>query len=284
MNLKDRIKHILRENTKQEDNQTVYQPCSRFESEKYKLIICNKILNLGTWLISENGLGLSKIIVEILYNYGTNVPEEKIEEYKVAINLLKNMGKVNDKFIDIFFDKIVKERKFVLINGSWSPVNKLNTNTSDLSELLIDLLFKSPKAKPILQKVYKNSKQGLDDIKPHLKDLLNKYFKGPNTYVEYTKNIESNSLQGQKSEDEVRKVLDEKGFEILYQGGDGDLIDMVFGVDLIVKTPEGQQKTIQVKYKESSWNRSKNYRFVDWVIIAFPFVVYDQKSKNPIEI
>lgn len=283
MNLRDQIKNLLKETIKQQEA-NVYRPCSRFDLEKYKFATCINILRLGPWLVSEDGLGLSNIIEEILDEYGTNVPEEKINEYRIATDLLQQMGKVNQKFVDIFYDEIVENRKFVLINNKWSPVNKLNTNRNDLAELLTDLLFKSPKASPIVKKLFKQPKETLEDIKPHLKELLQKYFKGPDKFAEYTKNIESNSKQGQDGEDEARKVLEEKGFEILYQGGDGDLIDMIFGVDLIVKSPTGQYKTIQVKYQESSWQRDKNYRFVDWVIVAFPFTVYDQKSKNSIEI
>lgn len=283
MNLRDQIKNLLKETIEQQEV-NVYKPCSRFNLVKYKFATCINILRLGPWLVSEDGLGLSNIIEEILDEYGTNVPEEKINEYRIATDLLQQMGKVNQKFVDIFYDEIVENRKFVLINNKWSPVNKLNTNRNDLAELLTDLLFKSPKASPIVKKLFKQPKETLEDIKPHLKELLQKYFKGPDKFAEYTKNIESNSKQGQDGEDEARKVLEEKGFEILYQGGDGDLIDMIFGVDLIVKSPTGQYKTIQVKYQESSWQRDKNYRFVDWVIVAFPFTVYDQKSKNAIEI
>jgi hypothetical protein len=40
------------------------------------------------------------------------------------------------------------------------------------------------------------------------------------------------------------------GHKILYRGGDGDFIDMKFSVDLIIKTPSGVIKTIQVKTSE----------------------------------
>lgn len=248
MNLKYQIKNLLKETIEQKE-MVVYKPCSRFDLEKYKLTTCINILKLGPWLVSEDGLGLSNIIEEILDEYGTNVPEKKINEYKIATDFLQKMGKVNQKFVDIFYDEIVKNRKFVLINDKWSPVNKLNTNRNDLAELLTDLLFKSPKASPIVKKLFKQPKETLDDIKPHLKELLQKYFKGPDKFAEYTKNIESNSKQGQDGEDEVRKVLEEKGFEILYQGGDGDLIDMIFGVDLIVKSPTVNTKQYKLNTK-----------------------------------
>jgi hypothetical protein len=48
--------------------------------------------------------------------------------------------------------------------------------------------------------------------------------------------------------------------------------------------PEYGKKTIQVKLNENAWDRSRNYKYIDWVIIAEPFTVYDNKTKEEIEL
>ena len=49
-------------------------------------------------------------------------------------------------------------------------------------------------------------------------------------------------------------------------------------------SPKYGTKTIQVKNTEKSWNRSDKYEYVDWVVIANPFTIYDNKTKEKIEL
>jgi hypothetical protein len=74
------------------------------------------------------------------------------------------------------------------------------------------------------------------------------------------------------------------GFVSEYSGGNGDLIDMVFGTDLIMSRDDVGAKTIQVKNSEWAWDRNEDYNNVDWVIIANPFIIYDNKTKQKVEL
>ena len=62
------------------------------------------------------------------------------------------------------------------------------------------------------------------------------------------------------------------------------VIDMNFGTDLIMGRQDMGWKTIQVKRNEGAWDKSKKYYYVDWVIIADPFTIYDNKTKQPVEL
>ena len=99
----------------------------------------------------------------------------------------------------------------------------------------------------------------------------------------YVKNINYRSKIGEDAENNVKNKLEEKGFELLYQGGEGDLIDMTFGVDLIMSHPETGPKTIQVKSNES-WDKSLDYKYCDWIIVSEPFTIYDNKTKEVVEL
>jgi hypothetical protein len=46
--------------------------------------------------------------------------------------------------------------------------------------------------------------------------------------------------------------------------------------------PDFGVKTIQVKANEKAYDQ--DYRYVDWVIIATPFTIYDNKTKKPIQL
>ena len=147
-----------------------------------------------------------------------------------------------------------------------------------------NLFFVSSKSGQGFDKIMSNTKEGLLTIKSVLARLLNRYFKDPSTLFDYVKNTTFRSDLGEMAENKVKKELEDKGFKLLYQGGDGDLIDMNYGTDLIMEHPEYGKKTIQVKLNEKAWDRSRDYKYIDWVIIAEPFTVYDNKTKEVIEL
>ena len=58
--------------------------------------------------------------------------------------------------------------------------------------------------------------------------------------------IKRSSGIGERTENNVREVLEKSGFTLKYQGGDGDLIDMIYGIDLIMEK-KGRMYLIQIK-------------------------------------
>ena len=119
-------------------------------------------------------------------------------------------------------------------------------------------------------------------MKSQIKKLIDQYFDDPNMLYDYTKNIQRTTEQGESAERRVKEHLEDKGFKSLYDGGNGDLIDMVFGTDLIMEHPEIGVKTIQVKANEKAYDQ--DYKYVDWVIIATPFTIYDNKTKERVQL
>jgi hypothetical protein len=86
-----------------------------------------------------------------------------------------------------------------------------------------------------------------------------------------------NSGGGEEAEDVIEGFLSENGFEILYRGGNGDFLDMIYGTDIIVKHPKHGIKTIQVKENTPNWGYN-----VDWVGIGNGIKIYDNKTKEDI--
>jgi predicted AAA+ superfamily ATPase len=138
----------------------------------------------------------------------------------------------------------------------------LNTNYSDLAKLLTDLLYQSknngrPAATEIINTINGTDdeneiKNSLSMYKSVMGGLFNQYIKSPQELLGYTDNIKKNSEWGERIENEVaNKLLSIPGYELLYQGGDGDFVDMVFSTDLIFKSPRNEVKTIQVKSSEA---------------------------------
>jgi hypothetical protein len=228
-------------------------------------MIANKINRLRNWLLEDSGLGLKGKINNILNDIKTNIGEDEIKKYTYGANLLRLNGNISDMEYRRFIDTLPKKR-LVYILGKWHPVNKLNTNYSDVSQILNDLLFKSKNENDLTSieiiDVIRNT-ENIRDIenilysnRDHIEGLFDRYISTPNQLLGYTKNIKNNSEWGEKIENEVVKILlSIPGYELLYKGGDGDFIDMIFSVDLIFKSPKNQTKTIQVKSSEGEAKR-----------------------------
>jgi hypothetical protein len=166
----------------------------------------------------------------------------------VGVNILKSNGKINESRYQSFL-KLLSERKLIYTddegkidpNGKWHPVNKLNTNFSDLADLLTELLIRSYNSgnvvsKNILQRVIGNTsdeecKKILLKHKHKFQQLFDSYLVSPNELLKFTKNIKVNSGYGETLENNIINRLKDIGYNLLYQGGDGDFIDMIFSVD-----------------------------------------------------
>lgn len=228
---------------------------------KSKKDVLSKLNNLKYWLYDSNGLGLQKIIEDNLSDIKSGISQEDMDKYTRGVDLLRDNGKISDRVRENFINNL-SSRKLVYVDGKWHPVNKLNTNYSDIAELLTDLLFESLDdnqyefPKEIIEFIVNTNNESeikniLSKYKQDMPKLFESYLKTPEKLLTYTKNIIRNSAYGAKMEDDVLDKLKSMGYTEEYKGGDGDFIDMIFSTDLIVKTPRGEIKTIQVKSTES---------------------------------
>lgn len=266
-------------------NEQYYQECSRFFGDKEKLQVCKRIASLKSWLHKDDGLGMKAIINDKLTDLKTDVPDNLKEKFINAANLLQKLGKITERQKNNFINNRVIGAKLIYVDGEWQPANKLNTNYSDLAELITDLLYRGgDNARPFIDGIIVDPKSGLLSLKKYLPRLVGRYFEDSKELLGYTKNIQRSSDIGEVAENEVKSKLEEMGFVSEYTGGNGDLIDMVFGTDLIMSRDDVGTKTIQVKNSEWAWDRNEDYNNVDWVIIANPFIIYDNKTKQKVEL
>jgi hypothetical protein len=228
--------------------------------------ISKRLGSFKYWLYESKGLGLQQIIDFTLDPLKNNISQEEVDKYTVGANILKSNGKINESRYQSFL-KLLSERKLIYTddegkigpNGKWHPVNKLNTNYSDLADLLTELLIRSYNSgnvvsKNILQRVTGNTsdeecKKILLKHKHKLQQLFDSYLVSPNELLKFTKNIKVNSGYGETLENNIINRLKDIGYNLLYQGGDGDFIDMIFSVDFIIER-NGNVSTIQAKTSE----------------------------------
>ena len=264
--------------------------------------VYNKLNSLGAWIESYEGLNLRNVVDDILSDIKYEIQKDDIEDNLNGAKILNSYGKINDKQYD-YFVRNLNRKKLVYVddegnldpNGKWHYVNKLNTNYSDLSELLSTYLEKaknsgSPAAKSILDTISDASdseviKNILLKYKDNFKDLFEKYLEDKKDLMKFTKYTTKFSKLGDEMESAVASAFEKIGYKVLYRGGNGNFIDMNFFVDLIM----GRGKdaiTIQVKSSESDAKRfeSKKYKeAVDYLVYPISpteFQVVDLKNRK----
>lgn len=272
----------------------------------------NKINKLKQWLYRKEGLGLMHIIDELFEPYKTNLDQTEINNFFDGLKYLKLTNypqssisfQIKNKLIngDIKQHKILKDK-----NGKWDILNKFNTSTSCLSELLIYIIImmkidQNSSIKnlgdEIYNKIIKNDVKNallLLKTKPGEKDgerLKNiiKYYTFDNGrdldfFKKFTKRMILNSAKGDNSEKMTRYFLELNGFNIKYTGGNGCFIDMLFGCDIIAFREDYGYVTIQVKSFVPEWSDIEYYK-INWLSIAKNnfITLIDAKTKQQVKL
>lgn len=231
-----------------------------YSKRNYKIV--NKIERLKNFIIYD--LGIKKIIDSRIKSLSTQ--KDVNNDYQIPLEILASTGKypeikyVNGRWETESFKKV---NQVLDDEGKYHPVNKLNTNYSDLAYLLYDIIKNLGRESEI---------ESIDG--DELKDWLINFTKENDLISiinnidikKYTYNNRKRSETGESTENFVSEYFQNLGFTLLYQGGDGDFIDMKFGVDLIMRYKE-KVVTIQVKSSEEEAKESfleERYRRIDY--------------------
>lgn len=230
--------------------------------------ILKSISKLRYFLV--DGLGLKNDIMKLLEELGTAA--DRNDEYQLGLSLLYKTGKFPDiKLVDGRYETNKFKNLFQVRTegGEYDPVNKLNTNYSDLAELLYDIIEKEGKVEDIEYLDEVRLKKWLSNFEKtnSIIDLIKKWKIDLRKYIS---NNRRNSDLGDVNEKIVREKLESLNCKVLYQGGDGDFIDMIYGIDLIVeKEVAGENKIFLVQVKSSERDihyalGKYQYNNIDW--------------------
>ena len=247
------------------DEDIVYNCCDRFYGKEK--LVCDNIKKLYNWVINRDGLNMKDVINKILGEVRTC--EDMNQKYQLPLSYLfkKNVEGVTKNDDGTYYSNkltdccLVKDK-----NDGWSYVNKLNSNYSDISELLTTLFLKGDKIDMLSKMNTTEIKKYLLSLKKNnvLYKLLKKYF-DISEYSDYTYNSRNNTKVGDEIELMVKELLEKNGYNAVYQGSEGDFIDMLYGIDLIMEKKDTvflvQVKSKPWKAKESTKNTY--YRYID---------------------
>jgi hypothetical protein len=250
----------------------MYELCGRY-TRKNKFL-CKVLANSRGWLHDDNGLSLKKYIDEKIKKLSEKVNYNK--EYQKGLEILYNLGvgktektrRIHKTKYGYFLPKLKEVYLVRDENGNWLPINKLNTSYHDLAEILTETFIRSRESFEMYNYIkkygVKNFKKYLKSIKRSIYEKMDEHFIEPEELHDFTKNIKPSSIKGEESENYVKEVLTKKGFKLLYQGGDGDLIDMIYGIDLIMLR-NNKTYLIQVKSSEKRLKEVINDSYYKWI-------------------
>ncbi len=241
--------------------------------------LTEKIRNLNTWLYFGSGLNMREIIDRILKeNYETTLTNKEVEKFYSDLRILRltDYPDIDGALVNKLPNGIEKAA-LVKKYEKWCSVNKLNTSHKDLSDLLVYLIGQliqddeeenSNYGKYIYSKIMENPIDGLLLFKPKIEEYIKYYFieygNGLDDFIRFTVHIQQHSRKGEKAEAKLKNYFLNHGFEIMFQGGDGNFIDMKFGCDMIIFREDIGYKSIQIKSYDIEKEKVKYYD-VNWL-------------------
>lgn len=185
-------------------------------------------------------------------------PEKLNDELNVLQILLENDLITNQEYFS-FLNKLESGNfKYVYENNQWSFLNKLNTNSKAAPYVLINYLSDHyPNNDQIiesLESLKKNNecRKFFNLVNEIMEDKNNQnivyydYIMEPIHYNNIVNKIQTTSMSGDNNENNVMNTMREHGWEILYSGGNGRLIDQFFKIDIVGKL-DNTILTVQVK-------------------------------------
>lgn len=243
--------------------------------------LTKKIYALDKWLYFNDGLNMKEIIDRILKdNYETTLTDKEIEKFYADLSILKltDYPDIDGSLVKKLPNGI-ENVSLVKKNEKWNPVNKLNTSHKDLADLLIYLITQliqdeeekfSNYGKYIYSKIMENPVEGLMQFKPKIEGCIKYYFieygNGLDDFIRFTAHIQQHSRKGEKAEAKLKNYFLNHDFKIMFQGGDGNFIDMKFGCDMIIYREDIGYKSIQIKSYDVE-KEKVDYYDVNWLAI-----------------
>lgn len=252
------------------------------------------------WFLSRTELGMPMLLDDFLNPISRWIDGNNIPEYQAPLRLLYRARKANVEYRGGKFFCPHLSKKMVYIDGEWSWLNKINTNVyahvnllADYFEFLYDYKEDFKKiAYPLLELDDNNFKNAIKhyvhlDRKEYGLDFLiflGLLYPDPAELIKYIRVIQRDTEKGDIHEQRAIDFIEKRGWKVMHQGSNGDLIDILLGIDLIIQK-EDTIKTVQVKSYPIKHIDIDRYINID-VFIGFSpsggIEFIENKKRNPI--
>ena len=230
--------------------ETIERPCSKFDkgSDSYKF--CT-LVNSPEWIKMTRPL-VDKVLEHKKKKWRDVTSSEKQKSVDAILDIIEEAKPQAKQTVQRVREKLDSLGFIYDEDDQWDYINKLNTNYSDTASFMTDLIEKFSDY-PI-EELYNDIKNG---NKNNLQDLINQALNAPQSVYneliddptdkfKYTRMAKYYTSKGDSVEDIIQGLMENNGWTTIHRGGNGDPIDTLLGIDLIVEK-NGSYNFIQSK-------------------------------------
>jgi hypothetical protein len=230
--------------------ENVERPCSKFDrgSDNYNFCI---LVNSPEWVKMTRPL-VDKVLEHKKKKWRDVTSVDKQKSVDDVLDIIEGSRPQAKQTIQRVREKLDSLGFIYDEEDQWDYINKLNTNYSDTATFMTDLVDKFSEY-PMSQ-LYNDIKSG---DKRNLQDLINQGLNAPQSVYDeliddptdkfkYTRMAKYYTGKGDSVENTIQKLMEDNGWITIHRGGNGDPIDTLLGIDLIVEK-NGNYKFIQSK-------------------------------------
>ena len=228
----------------------IEKPCSKFDvgSDNYKF--CT-LVNSPEWVKMTRPL-VDKVLEHKKKKWRDVTSSEKQKSVEEVLDIIEESRPQAKQTIQKVREKLDSLGFIYDEDDQWDYINKLNTNYSDTATFMTDLVEKFSDY-PIGE-LYNDVKNG---DKTNLQDLIDQALNAPQSVYDeliddptdkfkYTRMAKYYTGKGDSVENIIETLMNNNGWLTIHRGGNGDPIDTLLGIDLIVEK-NGNYKFIQSK-------------------------------------
>jgi len=229
---------------------SVERPCSKFNSSSINYKLC-KLINSPKWIKTTRPL-VDKVLEHKKKKWREITSSDKQKSVEDILDIIEEIRPHSKSTIERVREKLDSLGFIYDEEDQWDYINKLNTNYSDTATFVTDLIENFSEY-PI-EEFYKELNNG--DL-TNLEDLIKQALEAPQTVYDeliddptdkfkYTKMAKYYTGKGDAVEDIIQNLMENNGWKTIHRGGNGDPIDTLLGIDLIVEK-NGTYRLIQSK-------------------------------------
>ena len=206
-------------------------------------------------------------------------PEEKKEKTFAMVEILLENQIITEKLHTSFYDGVNGDEtcRFIYTDDKWDWINKLNTNYTANGMMFTNILYKYLTRDAFEQLVIEMESGSLNRMKQYINDLTSTPTKCEKLYKRFFDNpsptiieaMQKTTKLGDQAENIIIDFLIEQGWETLYRGENGDLIDTKFGIDAVVSHADHGIRAIQIKHvKDIKFREEKNSYWITGAVLG----------------
>jgi len=228
----------------------IERPCSKFTNGSLNYKLC-KLINSPKWIKTTRPL-VDKVLEHKKKKWREVTSSDKQKSVEDILDIIEEVKPHSKNTIQKVREKLDSLGFIYDEEDQWDYINKLNTNYSDTATFITDLIenFSDYPMEEFYKELNNGDLSNLEDLIQQAlqapQEVYDQLIDDPTDKFKYTRMAKYYTGQGDAVEDIIQNLMESNGWVTIHRGGNGDPIDTLLGIDLIVEK-NGRYKFIQSK-------------------------------------